>query len=81
MKPYIKNFFRQKYKYYKSNNIILTNNILINVLIINSDIQEYSLRTIKIELSKLLKKIQNQDKVFIAQQKLLKVNNSNVKVY
>ena len=38
IKSYIKNFFRQKHKYYKLNNMILTNNVLINVLIINSDI-------------------------------------------
>ena len=59
IKPYIKNFFRQKYKHYKSNGIILINNVLINVLIMNSDIQGYSLRTVKTELSKLLKEIQN----------------------
>ena len=61
--------------------MILINNVLINVLIMNSDIQEYSLKTIKTGLSELLKEIQNQDEVFIVQQKLLRVNDLNVKVY
>ena len=61
--------------------MILINNVLINILIMNSNIQEYSLRIIKTGLSKLLKEIQNQDKMFVTQQKSLKVNDFYVKVY
>ena len=47
----------------------------------NSDTQEYSLRIIKTGLSELLKETQNQNEEFIVQQKLLKVNDLNAKVY